>query len=109
MNVRLIVSRNDVPQATVYKLLCMDCEHDVFYYVDSAQFWQPDLKEPPTLECYECEQCHRRVWLESETHLMEEVTDDWSWSAIIDRLCPPTEKNNGSLNESVSDPSAFRE
>lgn len=81
MNVRLIAARIERGVIHVYPLLCMDCEGDVFEWIDSQQVQDARTEEYFLLGTYACAHCGFVHNLDERTFTIEATDDKDGWLA----------------------------
>jgi DNA-directed RNA polymerase subunit RPC12/RpoP len=81
MNVRLLKAAVDEAGAIVYPLLCMDCESEVFEWIDSIPVLNPSMEQIGSLGHYRCVHCGFRTCLEETQFLMEATDEKAAWFA----------------------------
>lgn len=108
MNVRLIVSRKEHGVIRVFPLLCMDCEGDVFEWVNSVQVQDVRTEEYFDLGSYACVHCGFVHNLDERTFLAEATDEQHAWLAGRHVRAQKKAKTKDPLNESVESGSASR-
>lgn len=103
MNVRLIASRIEQGVIHIYPLLCMDCEGDVFEWVNSVTVQDARTDEYFTLGSYRCIHCGFVHNLDERTFLMEATDEDAAWLAGRHVGATVRAGRNHPLNEGVGD------
>lgn len=109
MNQRLIVGHHDKQGIHVYPLLCMDCEGDVFEWVNTTVVQDARTQEYFNLGSYRCVHCGFVHNLDERTFLSEATDETHGWYARRHVVGSVHAKRNDPLNEgseTVSDPSA---
>jgi len=101
MNVRLIVSRKEHGMIRVFPLLCMDCEGDVFEWVNSVQVQDARTDEYFDLGSYRCVHCSFVTNLDERTFLAEATDEHDAWIAGRHVRAGQKARANDLLNESV--------
>lgn len=81
MNVRLIVGRKQHGVVHVYPLLCMDCEGDVFEWLNSWLLHEPRTDGVTSESEYRCVHCGFTVRLMDGQHQLEATDDKDGWVA----------------------------
>lgn len=79
MNVRLIVGKFSKSGTAVYPLLCMDCENDVFEWLNSQEVIDTTTGKTFTLGTYACAHCGFVTSLDESTFLIEATDDKAGW------------------------------
>lgn len=102
MYVRLIASKKAHGLISVYPLLCMDCEGDVFEWLDSYENIDARTDEWNSFSTYRCVHCRREVRLADNTHLMEATDDKDAWIARRHVTKSAGTKTKDPLNKSVA-------
>lgn len=81
MNVRLLAGKIEKGVIHIYPLLCMDCEGDVFTWLDSYQGMDARTDEWHSYSAFRCVHCRREVRLADATYQMEATDDRDGWLA----------------------------
>lgn len=109
MNVRLIVGRKSKGTVAVYPLLCMDCEGDVFEWIDSYLLYDARTDGHTHESEYRCVHCGFKVRVYDGDHLLEATDDKDGWMARRHSRGSVRPPKTDPLNESVEDLSAPHE
>lgn len=81
MKARLLVGRLDGGALRVYPLLCMDCENDVFEWLDSWEQINTATGAAVNVGMFRCAHCGYTVILDEKTFLMESTDEVSGWVA----------------------------
>jgi len=110
MNQRLIVAKKVQGVIHIYPLLCMDCEGDIFEWVNSVQVQDARTEEYFNLGSYRCVHCGFIHNLDERTFTIEATDDTDSWFSFRKPRGRVRAKKNDPFNESVdSDPTPTSE
>jgi len=106
MNVRLITAKKTQGVIHVYPLLCMDCEGDVFEWVNSYPLYDARTDGVTSESEYRCVHCGFSVRLYDGQHSLEATDDRDGWLARRHKKPASGAKGKSPSNEGVESGSA---